>query len=68
MKVKENGETPIFIPNLRKDMYGRLFFLLIFHAILSGFFVFHFGSSIGTHHIEIRNEENGVKIFPVVAI
>ena len=33
-----------------------------------GYFVFHFGSSIGTHQIEIRQEDNGRKVFPVVVI
>ena len=35
---------------------------------VSGFFVFHYGSSIGTHQIEIRQEEKGETIFPVVVI
>ena len=35
---------------------------------MRGFFVFHFGSSIGTHQIEIRRKENDHKIFPVVVI
>ena len=34
----------------------------------SGFFVFHYGSSIGTHQIEISNKEKEKKLFPVVVI
>ena len=54
LKLKESVDFPIFIQN--RDYVNR------------GFFVFHFGSSIGTHQIEIRRKDNDKKVFPVVVI
>ena len=46
----------------------KFMFVNISRLFESGFFVFHYGSSIGTHQIQINTKEKETKFFQVVVI
>ena len=70
-RLKENGDSQIYVTNcwaIKQNLYSVFVLNEDNPFYFRGFFVFHFGSSIGTHQIEIRRKDKDRKIFPVVVI